>query len=183
MFGQRFCCSLLGQRFCCSLSVMVHVWAEVLFVIWYGECFFHFLIWSTYENSLCYSLFRTSCNLAQLTYIPIFFYFCQTRIVILRFPVILFSVAHVNIVRRYIKYAAGWTTKGLIPDIDEIFLFSKSPYQLWGPTSLEFNISYWLFSGCKAAITFIRPLKPCTAPLHVLHKQVFAFASAIFTAT
>ena len=45
-----------------------------------------------------------------------------------------------------------------------IFSSPKWPYHLWGPTSLEFNISYWLFSGCKAARTYIGSLNTVWCP-------------------
>jgi hypothetical protein len=113
----RFCCSLLGRWFCCSLPNRLHVWAEVLFIIWYGECLdrssaFHCLIWSMFGHRFWCSLSRTSYKLAEGTIIRKFLWshFCQIRTILLIFPVI-FSVALVNTGRRYIKCATGSTTR------------------------------------------------------------------------
>jgi hypothetical protein len=97
-------CCMFEQKFCFSLYDMEPIWTQILVFITS-----HIM---QLGSSDIYS------EVSFFTFLPNTYYSIDIS------PTF-FSVALVNTGRRYIKCATGWTTKGLIHDKGEIFLFSK----------------------------------------------------------
>lgn len=153
MFRHRFCCSLSDMVHVWTKILLLIIWYGavliqiMLFITWTEVLLFiichaaylgrgsvHYLIWLMVGQKFSFSLSDMEhvwthsgviiSHILHLGSSDIYSHFCQIRTILLICPVI-FSVALVNTGRRYIKFATGWTTKGLIPDKGDIFLFSK----------------------------------------------------------